>query len=81
VFIEPLLSNNRSDTYRHTDWWERFKEYAVEIGPGAMIHIPLFIKIGSGVQKLVGIYTETHRQQVNLISLLLVFFFKIKKVG
>jgi hypothetical protein len=27
---------------------------AVEMGSGAMIYIPSFIKIGSGIQKLVG---------------------------
>jgi hypothetical protein len=29
-------------------------KYAVEIGSGAMICIPSFIKIGSGIQKLIG---------------------------
>jgi hypothetical protein len=29
-------------------------KYAVEIGSGAMIYIPSFIKIGSGLQKLIG---------------------------
>jgi hypothetical protein len=29
-------------------------EVAVEMGLGAMMHIPSFIKIGSGIQKLVG---------------------------
>jgi hypothetical protein len=29
-------------------------EYAVEMGSGAMIHIPSFIKFGSGIQKLIG---------------------------
>jgi hypothetical protein len=29
-------------------------EYATEIGSGAMIQIPGFIKIGSGIQKLMG---------------------------
>jgi hypothetical protein len=28
-------------------------KYAVEIGSGAMIYIPSFIKFGSGIQKLV----------------------------
>jgi hypothetical protein len=27
-------------------------KYAVEMGPGAMIYIPSFVKIGSGIQKL-----------------------------
>jgi hypothetical protein len=29
-------------------------EYAVEMGSGAMIYIPSFIKIGSSVLKLIG---------------------------
>jgi hypothetical protein len=29
-------------------------KYAVEIGSGAMIYIPSFIKSGSGIQKLIG---------------------------
>jgi hypothetical protein len=27
-------------------------KYAVEMGPGAMIYIPIFMKTGSGIQKL-----------------------------
>jgi hypothetical protein len=37
-----------------TDWWQGFMKYAVEMGSGAMIYIPSFIKFGSGVQKLIG---------------------------
>jgi hypothetical protein len=33
--------------------------YAVEIGSGAMIYIPNFIEIGSGIQTL--IWGEVHR--------------------
>jgi hypothetical protein len=29
-------------------------EYAVEMGSGVMIYIPSFIKIDSGIQKLIG---------------------------
>jgi hypothetical protein len=29
-------------------------KYVVETGSGAMIYIPSFIKIGSGIQKLIG---------------------------
>jgi hypothetical protein len=28
--------------------------YAIEMGLGVMIYIPSFIKIGSGIQKLIG---------------------------
>jgi hypothetical protein len=35
-------------------------KYAVETGSGATICIPSFIQIGSGIQKLIGAYTDTH---------------------
>jgi hypothetical protein len=48
------------------------------MGLGAVIYVPSFIKIGSGIQKLIrGIHT--HRQQRDLISLL--YFFGIRNVG
>jgi hypothetical protein len=34
-------------------------KYAVEMGEGAMICIPSFIKTGSGIQKLIGENTQT----------------------
>jgi hypothetical protein len=34
-------------------------KYAVGMGSGVMIYIPSFIKIGSGIQKLIGGYTDT----------------------
>jgi hypothetical protein len=48
-------------------------KYAVEIGPGAMIYIPRFVQIGSGIQKLMGGGggSQTHRQHCDLISILL----------
>jgi hypothetical protein len=49
------------------------------MGSGAVIYVPSFIKITSGVQKLTGGYKDTHRQQRDLISLL--NFFKRRKVG
>jgi hypothetical protein len=59
-----------------------FMKNAVEMGSVVVIYIPSFIKIGSGIQKILGgihIHTQTHRQQGDLISLLL--FFKIRRVG
>jgi hypothetical protein len=44
-------------------------KYVVEIGSGVMIYIPSFIKIGSGIQKLIG-GIHTHRQHGDRISLL-----------
>jgi hypothetical protein len=43
---------------------------AIEMYSGVVIYIPNFIKIGSGIQKLIGKATETHRQHGYLISLL-----------
>jgi hypothetical protein len=45
-------------------------KYVTEMGSGAMIDIPSFMKIGSGFQKLMEGGTQTHRQQGDLINLL-----------
>jgi hypothetical protein len=47
-------------------------KHAVEMGSGAMIYsyIPSFIKIGSGIQKLIGGHSQTHRQPGDRKSLL-----------
>jgi hypothetical protein len=49
-------------------------ELAVEMGSGAMIYVPSFIKIGSGIQKLIGggytyRHADTHMQEGELIRL------------
>jgi hypothetical protein len=49
--------------------------YGVEMGSGAMIHTPSFIKISSGIQKFTG---GIHRQESDLINPFL--FFQIRKV-
>jgi hypothetical protein len=54
-------------------------KYAVKMWSCALIYIPSFIKIGSGIQKLIRRDSQTHRQHGDLISLLL--FFKIRKIG
>jgi hypothetical protein len=48
-------------------------KYAVEIGSGPVRYIPSFIRIGSGIQKLIRGDTQTHRQHCDLINLLLFF--------
>jgi hypothetical protein len=73
-FTKPLPSNDRR--YTHTDWWEGFMKYIIEMGSGAIIYIPSFIKIGSGIQKLIG-GGGIHRQHGDCLSLLL--FFQNKK--
>jgi hypothetical protein len=63
VFTETLPSNDKGDANTDTDGWERYMKYDMEIGSGAMIYMPSFIKIGSGIQKLMGLGdTQTHRQ-------------------
>jgi hypothetical protein len=64
-------------TYRHKDWWEGFKKYAVEMGSGVMIYIPKFHKDWS---KHSAVHrgdmhkgTHTHRQQSVVISLHICF--------
>jgi hypothetical protein len=65
IFTEPsrCLPTKGGYTYRHTDWWDGIYNYAVEIGAGAVIYIPSFIKIDLRVQKLTGGYTDTHTNQ------------------
>jgi hypothetical protein len=44
------------------------------MGSGAVIYVPSFIKIGSGIQKLIGgIHGHRQRQLRDLISLILFF--------
>jgi hypothetical protein len=45
-------------------------KYAVEMDSSAMIYIPSFIKIGSGIQKLIWGVPKTHRQHGDHINLL-----------
>jgi hypothetical protein len=62
IFIEPsrCLATIGGCTYRHTDWCEGLFNQTVELGSGAVIHVPSFIKIGSGIRKLMGgIHTHT----------------------
>jgi hypothetical protein len=38
---------------------EEFMKYAVEMGSGAIIYIPSFVKISLATQKLIGGYPDT----------------------
>jgi hypothetical protein len=50
VFTEPFPnSEKRIEIQTH-----RLMMYAVEMGSGAVIYIPSFMKTGSGIQKLIG---------------------------
>jgi hypothetical protein len=42
-------------------------KYAVEMGSGAMIYIPSFMKVSSSIQKLIG-NTQVYRQDGDHIS-------------
>jgi hypothetical protein len=52
-------------------------KYAVQMGPGAMIYIPGFIKIGLAIQKLMG-WGEHKAWRSHKPTII---FFKIRKVG
>jgi hypothetical protein len=54
-------------------------KYAVEIGSGAMMYIPSFIKTHLGIQNFIGGNTPTHRQHRDSIAYFLLF--KAKKLG
>jgi hypothetical protein len=73
VIILPshCLATIRGYKYTHTDRWEGYMEYIVQMGSDAIIYMSSFIKIGSGIQTLMG--RGIHRQQGYLISLLLFF--------
>jgi hypothetical protein len=47
-------------------------KYAIEMGSGAMTYVSIFMNIVSGIQKLIQVDTQvhkdTHRQQSDLIS-------------
>jgi hypothetical protein len=45
-------------------------KYSVKMGSGAMIYIPRLLKIGSGIQKLIGGDAQTHRQHRDRKNLL-----------
>jgi hypothetical protein len=56
-------------------------KYTIEMGAGAMIYVPSFIKTGSGIQKLIGANSHKHGHTDNmLISKAYFYFFKIRKV-
>jgi hypothetical protein len=57
-------------------------KFAVEMGPGATIYTPSFIKTGSGIQKLMrnGVHRHTHTQHSDRISLLSFFQNKENKL-
>jgi hypothetical protein len=54
--------------------------YAIEMGSGAMIKIPGFIKICSAIKKLIGRDTKSYRQHGDCIGLLLFFQNKMSRL-
>jgi hypothetical protein len=64
------LATRGGYTYRHTDWWEEFMKYGVEMDSGVKICMPSFMKNSLAIQKL---KEGIHRQHGDRISLLLFF--------
>jgi hypothetical protein len=52
---------------------EGFMKYAVEMGSGVVMHIPGFIKTGSGILRSIRGNSQTHIEHDDLICLLLFF--------
>jgi hypothetical protein len=51
-------------------------KYAVEMGSGAVIYIPSFIKIGSGIEKLIGGgCIRTHRKKIAYACFYFILFY------
>jgi hypothetical protein len=48
-------------------------KHAIDMGSDAMIYIPRFIRIGSGIQKIIGGIHRHTRQHGDLINLRLFF--------
>jgi hypothetical protein len=63
-FTTLWASTAHTDT--QTDWRDFFNQ-AIEVGSGAVIYVASFIKIGSGVQMLIGGYTHKDKDS-NVIS-------------
>jgi hypothetical protein len=61
VFTHPLPRKDRRGTHIDMQTGGRFMKYAVVMGWGAIICVPGFVMISSGIQKLAGIYTDTQR--------------------
>jgi hypothetical protein len=68
-----MLEESQTDT----GLWEGSVKYAVEVGSGAITYMPIFIKIGSGIQTFITEDTQTHRQYGKLRAHF--FFFKNKE--
>jgi hypothetical protein len=53
-FLPITCVATKRGSHKDTYWWEGFMKYAFAIGSGAKIYTPRSIKIGSGIQKLIG---------------------------
>jgi hypothetical protein len=90
MFTETLPSNERRNrtylifawegqegyTYRRTDRCEGFRKLAFEMDSGGMIYLPSFMKKSSGIQKLIGAFTECME-----ITYPDFYFLRMEKVG
>jgi hypothetical protein len=61
-------------TYTHTYWREGFMNYAVEMGSGAMVYIPSFVKIGWFCHSKVDGRIHRHRYSMVIASASLYFY-------
>jgi hypothetical protein len=77
---EPLPSNDWGYTYRHTCWLEGFMNYAFEMGSGAMVYIPSFVKAGWFCHSKFDGVIHRHTDSMVIASAYF-YFFKIRKVG
>jgi predicted metalloprotease len=68
IFTEPFPCNDKGNIHIDTYWWEGFFNKAIEMGSGAVIYVPSFMKIGSGIQKLIGRDTQITHTDSNVIS-------------
>jgi hypothetical protein len=65
IFTELLPRNDRGIHIQTHRLVGEIFNYAVEMGSGAVIYVPSFIKIGLGIQKLIGGYPNTDSKVIS----------------
>jgi hypothetical protein len=75
------LATTEGQTYRHTDLLEGCMKYPIEMDSSVMMCVPSFIKIDSGIQKLIlGLHRHTDFQIAWRIHKP-TFIFQTKEIG
>jgi hypothetical protein len=78
----PCLAMTMGYTYRHTERWEEFMQYGVEIGSGVMIYIHTkFQRDWFSHSKVDGGINRHTQIQCIVISPTFTFFLNLRKVG